>query len=138
MINSVGTIPKNMDRMINEILLEGANTLIKDIKKKAPSDTGEYKKSWVIQKVRKKSVIVGTSKNRLWKWLEFGTKDHDIEPNKKKALAWSKGGQTFFSKGHRVSGITAIPHTRPAMKQIKQKLLIIVKKKVKKHFKPFK
>ncbi len=135
MIASVGTIGKNMDRLITEVLLEGAKVLIKDIKKKAPKDTGEYAESWVIQKVKAKSVIVGTSKNALWKWLEFGTARHFIAPSKKSALMWGNG--KYFSRGHFVSGITAVPHTRPAMKKLPPKLYDIVQKKVKKHFKPF-
>ena len=106
------------------------------IQKKAPKDTGEYKDSWVIQKVQKKKVIVGTPKNNLWKWLEFGTATHFVAPKRKQALMWGNG--KYFSKGHNVSGITAVPHTRPAMKKLPPKLLKIVKKKVKRHFKPFK
>lgn len=40
------------------------------------------------------------------KFLRYGTKDHMIRPKNAKALRWSQGGKTFFSKGHMVSGIT--------------------------------
>jgi hypothetical protein len=40
-------------------------------------------------------------------YLEDGTTAHWIEPVSATVLAWTEGGQTFFSKGHVVSGITA-------------------------------
>ena len=61
----------------------------------------------------------------LWKFFEYGTKDHWIEPVNAKALHWTKGssggrpqgiyfqssetqeGDSMFSKGHYVRGITA-------------------------------
>lgn len=40
-------------------------------------------------------------------FIEYGTRDHMIQPSKKKALRFISGGQFAFSKGHMVSGIKA-------------------------------
>lgn len=49
-----------------------------------------------------------TTSDIPYEWfLEYGTEPHWVAPTKGKALAWQSGGNTYFSKGHEVSGIRA-------------------------------
>lgn len=48
---------------------------------------------------------VETTVNKVGRWLEFGTKAHDIVPRAKKALRWPSGSSVRLS-GRAVSGST--------------------------------
>ena len=66
-------------------------------------------------------------------FVHDGTTDHDIAPNKKKALRWTgPSGRNIFSKGHRVSGITADPFLEDAAKETFKNLEKIFRAELKK------
>jgi len=55
-------------------------------------------------------MLVRTKRGRVnyGVFVNYGTKDHFIKPNKKKALRWvGANGRFAFSKGHKVKGIKA-------------------------------
>ena len=54
-------------------------------------------------------------------YLHEGTRDHFVEPNRAKALHWVSGGDSFFSKGHNVSGIEKHPFLYDAAYKLKDK-----------------
>jgi len=95
--------------------------------------TGTLNRSWKVTPLKRGLSVINRAKTAGGKFyarfLEFGTKAHDIKPKKGRvglngrppALAWRKSGQGpqssfkgkfnpdnfFFSKGHRVKGIKA-------------------------------
>lgn len=50
-------------------------------------------------------------------FVHYGTRDHMVTPNKKKALRWNSPGGFAFSKGHMVKGIKADPYLSNAAKE---------------------
>ncbi len=53
-------------------------------------------------------LLIGSkSQGTILGYLTFGTEAHWVAPVAAKALRWTKGGTTYFSAGHEVSGITA-------------------------------
>ena len=56
-------------------------------------------------------------------FVNSGTSDHDIAPKNKKALRWvGAGGRNFFSKGHKVKGITASHFIENTAKEVFDRL----------------
>lgn len=118
-----------------------AKELVKEIKRRAPKDTGAYARQWAIRHRKRntpyKTVIRISPGNRklpgpynydnirydqLFKWLEFeGTQSHIITPRKASILRFEypKGsGQIIFRHRVRHPGTKPTPHVRPAMRDI--------------------
>lgn len=126
---------KSVDKLTQEILLSAGNLLIKLIQEKAPRKTGQYSESWVIQKASAESITIGTSQEKLFIFLEYGTSAHKITPKKKSVLRWEDSSGVHFAMFVNHTGFPAKPHLRPAMKRFERQLPILVEEKVKKHWK---
>lgn len=105
-----------------------ANSLVKEIREKAPKDTGKYAKSWTVKqrknRTKYKTVIhIAPSKKfqKLFGWLEFtGTIPHEILPVRALYLHWidKETGMHHFRKRVWHPGTDPTPHVRPAMRKI--------------------
>ena len=63
-------------------------------------------------------------------FIHEGTKDHWVEPDKKKALHWVDGGESHFSKGHNVSGLEPDPFIYRAKEKNGPRIKDLVEKNV--------
>jgi len=126
---------KSVDKLTQDIMFTAANILIKLIQKQAPRQSGEYAKSWVIQRTSAESITIGSSKEKIFLILEYGR--GVVRPTKKKVLHWidPKSGEDVFvmlSKATKPQ-----PHLRPALARFEKLLPDIVAGKISKHWKPF-
>jgi len=63
---------------------------------------------WYLTRPGEGEVTLTPKLKRLGFWLHHGTEDHEVKPQKAKALHWVNArGQDRFSKGHKVRGIKA-------------------------------
>lgn len=78
------------------------------------------------------SIVVGLNKATCPYaiYLHEGTKDHEIPLVKAKALHWVQGGESFFSKGHWVTGIKKVQFIYDAANKLKDKFSEIVRNAV--------
>lgn len=114
-----------------------ARALVKEIKRRAPVDTGQYRSQWQVRNRKRstpyKTVIrVSPGKRKLpgvnydnsnysdlWGWLERGTKSHTIRVRKARALHWEHpAGTHHFRQEVRHPGTARQPHTAPAIKKV--------------------
>jgi len=123
---------KSVDKLTQSILLDSAKLLIKLINEKAPKKSGEYARSWGIQKTSSESITVGSPHEKLFLILEYGRSK--VTPKKKKVLHWvDDSGQDVFVM---YSGATQPqPHLRPALVRFEKELPFLIKDKVKRHWK---
>jgi hypothetical protein len=82
---------------------------VKEVKAAAVAITAPWKhkvewKSWEKETATHQDFMVWTT-DKVFGYLDHGTKRHFIKPKKKKALHWVQAGIGYFSKGHWVSGI---------------------------------
>lgn len=125
---------KSVDKLTQEILMTLGKMLLKMIKEKAPKKSGEYAESWVIQGASSKSVTIGTSKDKLHIFLEYGTAAHPITPKKKSVLRWEDESGVHFAMYVSHTGFPAKPHVRPALKRWEKQVPDVIAAKVKKHW----
>ena len=108
--------------LITKHLKQHQGLLLMEVKKRAPVDTGAYKKSWKKGKITRQSAHVETPKKKLYKMLEFtGAKPHKIRARRVKYLHWvDKSGKDVFRKEVNHPGFNAIPHARPAARKVSE------------------
>jgi len=135
---AVEEIPKNRDQFVKDTLNELADELLKEIKKNAPRDTGEYAGSWMKESVKDNKIQVTTNEGDLFTILEFTGRDPGrIEPFGD-VLAFNWRGEDVFFKFVMHPGFDEMPHVRPGMrKTIKMGNQIIIKN-LKKNMRIFK
>ena len=80
-------------QIYENLINRGAMKLVRDVKETTPAKTGLARRSFFMKPVGEMAVMV-YNKLPYAKYLEEGTKPHDIYPKNKKALAWPgmKGG----------------------------------------------
>lgn len=121
------SLEPEMKKAFKEGWQECADFAVEEARKKAPSVTGQLRDSI------EASQISYTGFRLICKvdygiFIELGTRDHWVEPIRKKALHWEEDGEDRFSKGHMVSGITAKPFIQPTMYQNVKKFENIITK----------
>ncbi len=93
---------KAVKAVLPEVARKFMNVLIETV----PVDTGLLKQSIVVESDQGEIVISMLGRA---KYVEWGTRDHFVQPKTMKALHWTEGkggaGKDFFSKGHMVRGI---------------------------------
>ena len=96
----------------------GQEMLLREIKKRANYDTGQYRNAFKQGKIKKETAEIVTPMGQLLIWLEeTGTKPHIITPKKARVLHWvNEGGQDIFAMRVRHPGTKATPHITPAIK----------------------
>ena len=108
---NVGSSLTHVLKGIDKIPLKVFKPVAEEVKDYAvsitPRDSGATKESWEVKvSNRYRTAMLRNKNGELIVWLSEGTEAHWIEPLDPKGwLAWDKDGQTFFSKGHEVSGI---------------------------------
>ena len=117
-----------------------ARELVKDIKRTAPKDTGQYRTQWAVRQrkrgVKYKTVIhisPGTRKlpvpynydrktyADLWKWLEDGTIPHEIRPRKARILRFEYpqgSGQIMYRHVVQHPGTKPTRHAAKSMRRV--------------------
>jgi len=114
---AVEEIPKNRDKFVKDTLNDLADELLKEIKKNAPRDTGEYAGSWRKQPAKDNKITVETPEGDLYTILEFTGRDPGrIEPFGD-VLAFNWRGEDVFFKFVMHPGFDEMPHVRPAMRK---------------------
>jgi len=114
------------DKFLEAFCIEMVKQAQDNIKMTGRDRNNNVSNSITWEKVSKGQYIVKCD-HRAASYLEYGTREHDILPKVAKALHWTTDGKHFFSKGHRVSGITPTPFMEPAyfvtMKKAEQREL---------------
>lgn len=102
------------------ILKRIAESLLTEIKKRAPKDTGDYAKSWKITKIDGDEAVISTDQGKLYVILEFtGAQPHRIRPRDPDGvLVFEVNGKKVFTKYADHPGQPTQPHVRPAIKKI--------------------
>lgn len=108
------TLDPGMKKAFRDAWQECADYAVEEARKKAPSVTGHLRDSIEATQVSHTGFRL-ICRADYGAYIELGTRDHWVEPVKKKALHWEENGEDRFSKGHMVSGITAKPFIQPAM-----------------------
>ena len=109
--------------LITKHLKQHQGVLLMEVKKRAPVDTGAYKKSWKKGRITRQSAHVETPKKKLYKMLEFtGAKPHKIRARRVKYLHWvdKQTGKDMFRKEVNHPGFNPIPHARPAARKVSE------------------
>jgi hypothetical protein len=106
-------IPENARPELLWAEMRRAQTLsMKSMQSKAEAVTAKWKhkvewKSRYASNGQRELIMIWTN-DKIFGYVEHGTKRHFVAPKNKKALHWPKGVTPgFFSKGHWVSGIKA-------------------------------
>ena len=85
-------INKEIDKVISDIIFSTHAEIVRN----TPVDTGNLRKSIIIEKDTDGNFFIGTNVSYA-ESVELGTKPHIIVPKNKKALHWKKGGKNFFA-----------------------------------------
>ena len=106
-----------------QIRAQCAKELVKELRKTAPKDTGEYSKSIQIKSNRKTRSVIGPTRKRnitIHDYITQGTKPHPIVPVKAKALHWvdKHTGQHHFSQYVWHPGTAKNDYMKKALKKI--------------------
>ena len=108
--------------------------LKRELRRRSPKDTTKYAESWKLGPRTPRKAKVETRQGFLFKILEFtGSKPHIIRAKKANALHWidkQTGGHRFAKFVHH-PGFRPIPHARPAVKTIQNKLTTLMVKEIK-------
>ena len=88
-------LSKSKGNFEKEFLDTMGKMILTMIRQVAPRDTGDYANSWKIVRQTKNSIEIDTDKPDLWYWLEYGTRQHKIEPIDAETLALPFG---FFDE----------------------------------------
>ena len=90
------------------ILLQSA------LREAAPKGTGKFRKS--IKVIAQSGGILSVEMEEIWKYLEFGTNPHVIQPANKKALAFeNEQGQLIITKKVNHPGTRPQPFIRATL-----------------------
>jgi len=110
---------------IQDALDDYCEVLLKKLYEVTPKDTGETAASWEVIPVAMWDFFISNSNEPIATFLSEGTVDHWVAPVTAKALHWTVGGVSYFSKGHMVRGIQAMhleqlamDWTQPALEQL--------------------
>ena len=126
---------EELTRDMSVLAKQMARFLTKEMKRLTPKRTGETAESIDVVRVNRipEGVVAYVNANRVFGWLEGGTKAHWVRPVRAKALAWvDTGGRRpgvvagtmtgdfnmAFSKGHQVSGIRPLQIFARAVKTL--------------------
>jgi hypothetical protein len=95
------------DQKFIQALDEVGEGMIKDLQ--AITSRWKHKVTWRKNKarattVRQMTMMVWTT-DKVFHYLDKGTRRHFVAPRNKKALHWVEQGEDRFSKGHFVSGV---------------------------------
>ena len=103
--------------LATKLLDWGQEILMREIKKRANYDTGQYRNAFRQGKIKKETAEITTPMGQLMIWLEHtGTKPHIITPKHAKVLHWvNEGGQDVFAMRVRHPGTKATPHIGPSI-----------------------
>ena len=129
--------------------------LLKNVRARAPVDTGAYKMSWHLKMADDRRCVVETPNRKLFTILEYqGSKPHIIRPKNKKVLRWPvrkskrqtvrtagpspalpQGGAQVYAFALEVHhpGFRAIRHARPAHRSVMRQAMPVMWK----HFRAF-
>jgi len=135
---AVEEIPKNKAQFVKDTLNDLADELLKEIKKTAPRDTGDYANSWKKMSPSGDKITVETPEGDLFTILEFTGRDPGrIEPFGD-VLAFNWRGQDVFFKFVMHPGFNEMPHVRPGMRKTIRMGNQIIIKNLKKNMRIFK
>lgn len=102
-----------IDKFLESFCIEVVEQAKANIRSSGRDRKGNIAKAITWEKISDGEYIVKCDKEYA-SYLEYGTQSHDIFPKVAKVLHWTTDGKHFFSKGHRVSGITPTPFMEPA------------------------
>ena len=144
---SVQALPDEYRRARALAFKEVGDGLLKNIKARAPVDTGKYKTSWYLKAATDKRCVVETPMRQLFLILEYqGSKPHIIRPKRKQFLRWPvreskrktvrtagpspalpQGGRQVYAFAREVKhpGFKPIRHARPAHRSVMRQALPI-------------
>ena len=128
--NFLNDIPKDIQKTIDDTLLDSAEFLIEKIRELAPRSNRQeaiqhrhYADSWKIGERTKKSIQVFTPQGTLYLILEVqGRRPGRIYARRKLALRFWLDGELFFRTYVDHPGFPPMPHVLPAINQLKQKM----------------
>ena len=132
---AVNELPRNYGKFAKKVLKELQDIFIKEIRKKAPRNTGDYANSWKAGTVSDIKATIQTPKGKLFMILEFqGRKPGRIEGD---PLAFVVNGEEVFVTFVNHPGFKEIPHARPAMRVTIQQANQVIRKHMKSTFRLF-
>lgn len=135
---AVAEIAKNRDQFVKDTLNELADELLKEIKQKAPRDTGEYAGSWRKGSITGNKITVETPNGDLFTILEFTGRDPGRIDPFGDVLAFNWKGEDVFFRFVMHPGFDEMPHVRPAMRKTMKEANRIIIKNLKKNMRIFK
>ena len=137
---AINALPDEMMRQTRLALKESAQLLIEEARNEYDSASRKHTKDGrrIEQSIKQKQSDDGQSVTVYLdekycpyvKYVHDGTKDHFVSPDKAKALHWVSGGQSFFSKGHMVSGIEKDPFLYNAAKANTERIFDMIKSRI--------
>jgi hypothetical protein len=137
-LSAIDRLPNELTAAIRQGLKDSAVMLIDGARDEFNghynTHTGEAARSIQIddKKTTDTNVTVGlnVTEKMYPVYLHEGTKDHWVGPKDKKALHWVGGKQSFFSRGHMVSGIEKFQFIYIAAEKLKDKIIETVNKHI--------
>ena len=135
----INEIPRNKAQFIKDTLKELGDLLLKNIKQGAPSDSGDYARSWKVNAPQGNKVTLETPEGLLFDILEFqGRRAGRINKKTASVLAFKWRGQDAFFAFVDHPGFKEIPHVRPAIRKTMKEANRIIFKNLSKNMRIFK
>ena len=121
------------------VLKDLQTIFLKEIKRLAPRDTGEYAQSWKAGEVTDTKATVETPQGELYDILEFeGRAPGRIDAVSGGVLAFEWRGMDAFFTFVDHPGFEKMPHVKPALKKTMQQVKKVIKENLKKQWRIFK
>jgi len=130
-------IENKYDDVRNIILKKAQKSLLNNIQRLAPRNTGEYANSWKLGPITDEGASIITSMGKLFILLEFTgaqPQKRKRKPPEKPYVFKDKSGNTVFTFKVDWPGFAKIPHAQPALELTIQEITEIMEEELEKIF----